>query len=83
MSLQEHSKPDTRGPAGNAPVLINIKQVAVTLSVNERTIYRRVKAGDMPAPVKIGHLTRWRVAELQRWCEAGCPRVGKTQGGEK
>ena len=65
------------------PMLINIKKVALMLGVDQRTIYRRVKAGDMPAPVKIGHLTRWRLAELQSWCEAGCPSVREMTGGDK
>lgn len=65
------------------PALISIKKVALMLSVDQRTIYRRVKAGDMPAPVKFGHLTRWRLEELQRWCEAGCPRVSEMAGGDK
>lgn len=63
------------------PTLIRINQVAELLGVSSRSIYRRVKAGDMPPPVKIGHLTRWRVNEIQDWCADGCPPLKSSQGG--
>ena len=31
-------------------------------------------AGWIPRPMRIGRSTLWRVAELQAWVEAGCPR---------
>jgi predicted DNA-binding transcriptional regulator AlpA len=31
-------------------------------------------AGLIPQPVRIGRSTLWRLDELRRWVEAGCPR---------
>ena len=35
--------------------------------VNRVTIWRWVKAGKFPAPVKVGGLIFWRESDLQRW----------------
>jgi predicted DNA-binding transcriptional regulator AlpA len=35
--------------------------------------YKRLASGQVPRPVKIGNLSRWRKGELAAWIEAGCP----------
>jgi len=49
-----------------APLLISDREAASLLSMGRSTFWREVKAGNLPQPVKIGGLTRWRVADLQR-----------------
>lgn len=45
------------------------KQAASMLSIGVSTFWRDVKAGKLPAPIKIGGATRWRVSDLQRVLE--------------
>jgi excisionase family DNA binding protein len=46
--------------------LLDIAAVAQYLGVSERTVYNKVRSGDLPA-VKVGRLWRVRAAELQAW----------------
>lgn len=36
--------------------------------------WRDHAAGRIPAPIKLGGRTLWRVAELRNWVAAGCPK---------
>lgn len=45
------------------------KQAAFMLSIGVSTLWRDVKAGKLPAPVKVGGATRWRVCDLERALE--------------
>jgi predicted DNA-binding transcriptional regulator AlpA len=40
---------------------------------SEASWWRDHAAGRIPAPIKLGGRTLWRVEELRRWVEAGCP----------
>lgn len=51
-------------------ILVDAKQAAELLSMGKSTFWREVKNKNLPEPVKIGGLTRWRVTDLQR-CVAG------------
>jgi excisionase family DNA binding protein len=46
--------------------LWDIARVAEYLGVSERTVYNRVRAGELPA-IKMGRLWRVRPSELERW----------------
>lgn len=54
------------------PLMLDKPQVAQLLGVSEHTIERRVAAGHMPAPAKLGQLNRWSKAILEKWIAAGC-----------
>lgn len=47
-------------------ILVPAAEAASMLSMGKSTFWREVGKGTLPAPVKIGGLTRWRVADLQR-----------------
>lgn len=47
-------------------ILVPALEAAKLLSMGKSTFWREVSKGTLPAPVKIGGLTRWRVADLQR-----------------
>jgi predicted DNA-binding transcriptional regulator AlpA len=49
----------------DARILITDKAAAGMLSMARSTFWTHVKAGLLPQPVKIGGLTRWRLAEIQ------------------
>lgn len=48
-------------------LLVDEKEAAQLLRVSARSLRRAVARGEAPAPVKVGRLTRWRVADLERW----------------
>jgi excisionase family DNA binding protein len=50
--------------------LWDIARVAAYLGVTERTVYNKVRAGDLPA-VRIGRLWRVRPSELESWLARG------------
>lgn len=52
--------------ASLAKILVPAAEAAAMLSMGKSTFWREVKNENLPAPVKIGGLTRWRVADLQR-----------------
>ena len=53
--------------------LIGAREVANLLSCSVRNVYRLVEAERMPKPVRIGRMTRWQRAEIERWIAEGCP----------
>jgi len=50
-------------------ILIPAAEAATLLSMGKSTFWREVSRGTIPAPIKIGGLTRWRVADLRRFVE--------------
>jgi len=52
--------------------LWDIARVAEYLGVTQRTVYNKVRAGDLPA-VKVGRLWRVRPSDLQAWLGATAP----------
>lgn len=47
-------------------ILITANEAATLLTIGRSTFWAYVAKGKLPQPVKIGGLTRWRVADLQR-----------------
>ena len=79
MTLTNAIATDT-GASGSGPrktvaaELLDVKDVALLLGgCSTRHVYRLADAGLMPRPVRLGHLVRWRRAELKSWIDAGCP----------
>ena len=46
--------------------VMTVSEVAEYLRVNPQTVYRKAKAGELPA-VRIGRAIRFRKAELDEW----------------
>lgn len=46
--------------------LVNIKTVCLVLCRSRASIYRDIERGDFPAPIKLGHSSRWRLSDLER-----------------
>ena len=46
--------------------VMTVSEVAVYLRVNPQTVYRKAKAGEMPA-LRIGRAIRFRKTELDDW----------------
>ena len=63
--------------------VMTVSEVAVYLRVNPQTVYRKAKAGEMPA-VRIGRAIRFRKTELEEWMKTvsiGPRAVGSGDGG--
>jgi len=50
--------------------LLNISTLMATTALSRSSIYARVKAGTMPAPIKIGGSTRWHSETIRRWIDS-------------
>jgi excisionase family DNA binding protein len=47
--------------------LLTVDEVAHMLGVSVRTVWRRVSAEELPKPVQVGGLTKWRRSEIEEW----------------
>ncbi len=61
-------------PPADAPAaqLLDVRAVAALLGCSPRHVYRLSDAGQMPAPVRLGALVRWRRQVIEDWISAGC-----------
>lgn len=46
--------------------LVDIKTVSAALCRSRASIYRDIERGDFPAPIKLGHSSRWRMSDLNK-----------------
>lgn len=54
-----------------ADALLRIQTVADATGLSGATIYRKLKAGDFPSPVRMGaRCTRWKAADVRAWIQA-------------
>jgi excisionase family DNA binding protein len=65
-------------PDLTAPVLLDVRAVAALLGCSARHVYRLADAGQMPPPLHLGALVRFRRADIDGWLAQGCPRVRPT-----
>jgi excisionase family DNA binding protein len=63
---------DTSLPGASAASLLDVQTVANRLHCSTKHVYRLTDAGKMPAPIKLGSLTRWRQSEIDEWVKGGC-----------
>lgn len=56
--------------APSVEVLLTDKEVANVLQVHRATIWRRVKDGTLPQPIRIGNITRFPQSEIVAALEA-------------
>lgn len=50
--------------------IIRLPEVKATVSLSTATIYRLIKAGDFPAPIKLGkHASGWLESAVQTWIQ--------------
>ena len=60
-------------------ILIPAAEAATLMSMGRSTFWREVSKGTLPAPVKIGGLTRWRLEDLKRFAQpANSPTTAST-----
>jgi predicted DNA-binding transcriptional regulator AlpA len=66
------SLPDPATPAVKA-LLVPAGIAGPMCGRSEASWWRDLAAARIPAPIKLGGRTLWRVQELREWVEAGCP----------
>ncbi len=54
-------------------LLGDAKTVSHLTGFSVRTIRRMDAGGEMPRPIRKGRKVLWRLDEIRRWVEAGCP----------
>jgi predicted DNA-binding transcriptional regulator AlpA len=69
------AEPDHRPAPAAAPepLLVPASVAGPMCGRSEPSWWRDLSAGRIPAPVRLGGSTLWRVPELRAWVEAGCP----------
>jgi len=60
-------------PDGEQRLLISADALSHILGISTRTIWRRLSAGELISPVRMGKIVRWRLEEVKAWIEDGCP----------
>ena len=54
----------------NEKLLVPAADAAKLLSMGRSTFWNKVKLNQLPRPVKIAGITRWRVSDLRRFVDA-------------
>jgi prophage regulatory protein len=72
VELAELPKPRRRRPKPNgASEYMRESELLEALPFSRATLWRRVKEGEFPAPIKLGgNLNAWKRAEVTKWSEA-------------
>jgi predicted DNA-binding transcriptional regulator AlpA len=66
-------RPQTVPPAGLAPLVVDVRGLAVLLSRSETSLDRDDAAGRLPKPIRIGRAKRWLISDIELWLRHGCP----------
>jgi excisionase family DNA binding protein len=56
-------------PVQSQTELITITDIAQLLRVNQRTIERMQSAGELPTPICVGRLRKWRLCDILAWLQ--------------
>ena len=62
-------------PSSGPRRLVDANEVARLLGCSARHVFRIADAGLMPWGLKVGHLRRWDLAEVEAWIGGGCQPV--------
>ena len=59
--------------SGEESALVDVKEAARMCSISASMLYKLNVAGQMPAPIKLGTLLRWKRQDILGWIDKGCP----------
>ena len=63
--------PTATTPTPTAPAIYRAAQLTEMLGFSRMTLWRRVRDGSFPSPVKIGPRTiGWKAGDVERWIES-------------
>ncbi len=55
------------------PLLLSAAELATTLRLSKRTLWRLLAAKKLIPPIRVGGSVRWRISDVRRWIDDGCP----------
>lgn len=61
-------------------ILVSAAEAAGMLSMGRSTFFRKVKLGQLPQPVRIGTVIRWRADDLRAVGQASLPTTASVPG---
>ena len=74
MREQFRSDRSTESVLFSSPVILRTPAVLALIGLSRTSLWRRVRDGDFPAPIRLGGLgsraVGWRRADVERWLEA-------------
>ena len=50
--------------------LVRLPDVVAFSGFGKTWVYKKVRSGEFPAPVKIGRATAWRAADVRAWLDS-------------
>lgn len=68
------------GPDRAQGELLRTGEVAEMIGISKRSVLRLFNDGQMPPPISVGRMTRWRRSDIASWITDGCPVVPATEG---
>lgn len=66
---QQATAPQTETNPSPVDVLLQLPEVCRQAGFGKTAIYRMVKEGTFPEPIKLGPASRWSQLEVQAWIE--------------
>ena len=63
--------------SGDQVALISLRELAGRLGRSKRTIQRYLEEGKLLPPIRIKKAPQWRLDEVLRWMQAGCPSLNE------
>ena len=74
MREQFRSDRSTESVLHSSHVILRTPAVLALIGLSRTSLWRRIRAGDFPAPVRLGgrgsRAVGWRRVEVERWLEA-------------
>lgn len=53
--------------------LLTVEELAEMLNISRPSVYRRLKEGRIPQPLRFGRSVRWNQWQIQEWLDDGAP----------
>ncbi len=66
----DNTASESQGATNAWRAWLTVKQLANRYGAHEATIWRWVREGRYPSPIKLGNLTRWSVSDVESWEQA-------------
>lgn len=77
MHTDDDNEQDHNGQC--QPLLVSASTLAKMLEISKRSLWRLLSAGKLPRPVRLGGAVRWKLPEVQKWIDGGCPAYRTTK----
>jgi prophage regulatory protein len=68
-SIDDGSNLPATGQTIHMEQLVDIATIVRASGIAERTIWRMIRKGTFPAPLRVGYRRKWRAREYNRWVE--------------